>query len=269
MEFQRDKCFLLRVMMLVLAVCLLGGVVALAQDRHEKQEVVKLKNGHQVRGKIVTYAPLDSLVIQEEDGTLQTIYWDQIKQIVKDDWQPQQAMGSGFTPGVGPQKGYRGFVDLEYYVSIDAMSEDHFGFSTTHGYQLKPYLFVGAGAGMKISHKKHCKDLLLSQPADFYMFPVFADLRLDLLKHKVSPYLDCRVGYTLGNKAYGVMFNPSVGCRIGLKDRLAVNASLGYSLQSIDLVTGMMSHTVIWHNERSEWQNNPYHCLSLKLGIEF
>jgi hypothetical protein len=76
--------------MLVVAVCLLGGVAALAQDRHEKQEVVKLKNGHQVRGKIVTYAPLDSLVIQEEDGTLQTIYWDQIKQIVKDDWHPQR-----------------------------------------------------------------------------------------------------------------------------------------------------------------------------------
>ena len=83
---------------LILALCLLGGTAAQAQtesqNKKEKQEVVKLKNGHRVRGKIVTYAPLDSLVIQEDDGTLQTIYWDRIKQITKEDWQPQQTLGS-------------------------------------------------------------------------------------------------------------------------------------------------------------------------------
>ena len=53
-----------KLMTLLLAMLLLGGVAAQAQDKKEKQEVVKLKNGHRVRGKIVTYAPLDSLVIQ-------------------------------------------------------------------------------------------------------------------------------------------------------------------------------------------------------------
>ena len=131
----------MRRIIVILALCLLGGtafVHAQTQNKKEKQEVVKLKNGHRVRGKIVTYAPLDSLVIQEDDGTLQTIYWNSIKQITKEDWQPQQSMGSDFTPGSGPQKGYRGFFDLEYYKSIDAISQDHFGFSTTHGFQLKP-----------------------------------------------------------------------------------------------------------------------------------
>ena len=258
---------------IILALCLLGGmaVQAQTQNKKEKQEVVKLKNGHRVRGKIVTYAPLDSLVIQEEDGTLQTIYWDSIKQISKEDWQPQQSMGSDFTPGKGPQKGYRAFVDLEYYLSIDAQSRDHFGFSTAHGYQLKPYLFVGAGAGMKISHKKHFKDTF-GQKADFYMFPVFADVRLDLLKNRYSPYLDFRVGYTLGNKAYGMMFNPSIGCRIGLTDKLAINASLGYSMQSTDIVVHSYGENAIKHLDHKpdpNFQNNPYHCLSFKLGIEF
>ena len=71
----------------MLALCLLGStafVQAQTQNKKEKQEVVKLKNGHRVRGKIVTYAPQDSLVIQEDDGTLQTIYWDRIKQITKE-----------------------------------------------------------------------------------------------------------------------------------------------------------------------------------------
>ena len=257
--------------LLILLLMLLGGMTVQAQEKHEKQEVVKLKNGHRVRGKIVTYAPLDSLVIQEDDGTLQTIYWDRIKQITKEKWQPQQTMGSDFTPGKGPLKGYRGFFDLEFYLSIDAQSRNHFGFSTAHGYQLKPYLFVGAGAGMKISHKQHFKDNF-GQKADFYMFPVFADIRLDMLKNRYSPYLDFRVGYTLGNKAYGIMFNPSLGCRIGLNDNLAINASLGYSLQSTDIVVRTYGENAIKHLDYKPYpnfQNNPYHCLSFKLGIEF
>ena len=259
-----------KLMALLLALLLAGGVAVQAQTqiKKEKQEVVKLKNGHKIRGKIVTYAPLDSLVIQEDDGTLQTIYWDNIEQITKEKWKPQQTMGGDFTPGIGPQKGYRGFVDLEYYLSIDAISEDHFGFSTIHGYQFKPWLFVGAGAGMKMSHKKHFKDTR-GRKEDFFMFPVFADIRFDLLKSKFSPYLDCRVGYTLGDKAFGIMFNPSMGCRVGLTDKLAINASLGYSTQSTDMVVYSVHNTAIMHTKTGNWQNNPYHCLSIKLGIEF
>ena len=287
----------MKLMTLLLAMFLVGSLSAQAQtqNKKEKQEVVKLKNGHRVRGKIVQYAPLESLVIQEDDGTLQTIYWDKIKQITKEDWQPQQTLGSNFTPGQGPQKGYRGFVDLEYYVSIDAMSKDHYGFSTAHGYQFKPWLFVGAGAGLKISHGKHFKgpsfdinssvsptaigeyiavvNSYFSKKADFYMFPVFADVRLDLLKHKYIPYLDCRAGYTFGNKAFGVMFNPSLGCRIGLNSRFALNASLGYSMQSIDIYDFSQYGSAIWHYTNGKMpnnmQNSPYHCMSFKLGIEF
>ncbi|MBQ6080417.1 MAG: hypothetical protein IJK93_09090 [Muribaculaceae bacterium] len=263
-----------KLMTLLLAMLLMGGgIAAQAQDKQEKQEVVKLKNGHQVRGKIVTYAPLDSLVIQEDDGTLQTIYWDKIKQITKEKWKPQQTMGSSFTPGKGPQKGYRGFVDVEYYYSNDEVSENHYGFSTSHGFQLKPWLFVGAGAGMKISHKKHRTDLRTPKE-DIYMFPVFADIRLDLLKSKFTPFLDCRVGYTLGNKAFGLMVNPSLGCRIGLTNKLAINASLGYSFQSTDLIALDYGDTVIKHLDNNNagyiyMENDPYHCLSFKLGIEF
>ena len=279
-----------KLMTLLLAMCMMGGMATQAQTNHDKQEVVKLKNGHQVRGKIVTYAPLDSLVIQEDDGTLQTIYWDKIKQITKEKWKPQQTLGSGFTPGKGPQKGYRGFVDLEYYLSIDEVSKDHIGISTTHGYQLMPYLFVGVGAGLKYSHNKHfgeppfdiytsvsptsigdynaAVNAYFSKRSDFYMFPVFVDIRLDLLKSRFSPFLDCRAGYTFGNKAFGMMLNPSLGCRVGLTDKLAINATVGYSMQSTDIYAFSHERTAIWHHEKGNEQNNLYYCLSFKLGIE-
>ena len=171
------------------------------------------------------------------------------------------------------------------------MSKDHIGFSTTHGYQFKPWLFIGAGVGMKYIHKKHLKappfdlyssvtasiygdyvaavNAYMSKKSDFYIFPVFADIRLDLLKSRFSPFLDCRVGYTFGGKAFGIMLNPSLGCRVGLTDRLAINATIGYSMQSTDIQVFSYDKTAIWHHEGGDEQNNPYHCLSFKLGIEF
>ncbi len=239
----------------------------------EKQEVVQLKNGHKVRGKIVTYAPLDSLVIQEEDGNKQTIMWSQIKNIKKEKWQPQQSIGKSFTAGMGLQKGYRGFVDMEYFLSIDAMSKSRVGFSTSHGYQVLPYLYVGAGAGMQfITDMRTMKDGGYDRKT-FIPIPVFADLRLDLYKNKLSPYFDLRAGKVFGDKAFGIMFNPSVGCRFALKNNLALNASVGYSMQSTDLGSVWGEMTIIHHDDPSKysdyWENNPYHSLSFKVGIEF
>ena len=253
---------------------LVGSTVAIAK---EKQEVVQLKNGHKVRGKIVQYAPLDSLVIEELDGNQQTIYWKDIKQIKKENWQPQQSFGKSFTEGLGVQKGYRGFVDAEYFLSIDAMSKSRFGFSTSHGYQVLPYLYVGAGVGMQF-----ITDML--DPSDgaysykrktFIPIPVFADVRMDLYKHKFTPFIDVRVGKTFGDKAFGLMFNPSVGCRIALKNAFAMNVSLGYSMQSTDLYPVAGEYTIM-HKEGQPsghtdayWENNPFHSLSLKVGVEF
>lgn len=257
---------------LLLMMVLVGATALHAKD---KQEVVQLKNGHKVRGKIVQYAPLDSLVIQEEDGNQQTIRWQQIKKITKEKWQPQQSIGRSFTEGMGVQKGYRGFVDVEYFLSIDAMSKGRFGFSTSHGYQVLPYLYVGAGAGMQfITNMRTMADGGTAHKT-FVPIPVFADVRLDLYKNKISPFLDVRVGKVFGDKAFGMMLNPSVGCRYELKNNLALNLSVGYSMQSTDLAP-IWGEMTIHHYDKSDtdhtklgWQNNPYHSLSFKLGIEF
>lgn len=259
---------------LLLLMVLAGATALQAKD---KQEVVQLKNGHKVRGKIVQYAPLDSLVIQEEDGNQQTIFWNQIKKITKDNWQPQQSMSKSFTEGLGVQKGYRGFVDVEYYLSIDARSKSRIGFSTSHGYQVLPYLYVGAGVGMQfITNMLDPSEGVWSyKRKTFTPIPVFADVRLDLYKYKFTPFVDVRVGKTFGDKAFGLMFNPSVGCRIALKNSLALNVSLGYSMQSTDLYPYSGEYTIV-HKEGTPsgstdayWENNPYHSLSLKLGVEF
>ena len=195
----------------ILILCLLGGMTAQAQapkGKKEKQEVVKLKNGHRVRGKIVTYAPLDSLVIQEDDGTLQTIYWNSIKQITKEDWQPCAVDGSDFTARARRRVTAASLTWSTIFLSMRC-SKDHFISGTSHGYQSKPWLYIGAGVGMRYIHKKHLKappfniytsvpssiygdyvaavNSYMSKKSDFYIFPVFGDIRPDLLKSRFSP----------------------------------------------------------------------------------
>lgn len=257
----------------VMVLALLGAV---AMQAKEKQEVVQMKNGVKLRGKIVVYAPTDSIVIQEVDGSTHAIRWAEIKKITRENWQPQQSVSKTFTTGLGVQKGYRGFVDAEYYVSIDAMSKSRFGFTTSHGYQLLPYLYVGVGFGMQfITGMYDPQKQLTYGKKTFVPIPVFADVRLDLYKYKYSPFIDVRLGKMMGDKAFGLMFNPSVGCRIGLKGSFAINVGVGYSLQSTDLTPVAWTYT-IGHRDKGSLDpndpyraNNPYHSLSVRLGVEF
>lgn len=40
-------------------------------------------------------------------------------------------------------------------------------------------------------------------------------------------------------------------------------------MQSTDIVAFNYEKSAIWHHEGGNRQNNPYHCLSFKLGLEF
>lgn len=43
--------------------------------------------------------------------------------------------------------GYRGFADLGYTIGVGDYDFGRFEISTTHGYQVNPYFFVGGGVG--------------------------------------------------------------------------------------------------------------------------
>lgn len=44
-------------------------------------------------------------------------------------------------------KGYHGFADLGYTIGVGDYDFGRIEISTTHGYQVNPYLFVGGGVG--------------------------------------------------------------------------------------------------------------------------
>ena len=46
------------------------------------------------------------------------------------------------------QSGYKGHVDAGYSIGIGDYDFGRFEVNTTHGYQVNPYIFLGAGTGL-------------------------------------------------------------------------------------------------------------------------
>ena len=99
-------------------------------------------------------------------------------------------------------RGYRGFVDGNLvFGKLEAdgqnFSRTNFGFTTAHGFQFNPHIFLGAGFGL--SFNEGSDDILwpgsdVTVDAFDAFMPIFAAFRYDILDKKVSPFLECRLG---------------------------------------------------------------------------
>lgn len=131
-----------------------------------------------------------------------------------------------------PNKGYRGFLDWSSsirseqfgYITLEGAlttyrdNTFYTGFSTSHGYQINPMLFVGAGIGMERCGKW-----------DSWIAPVFLQGRADLLFGKFTPFGDLRIGYNVANGG-GIYVSPTVGYRFNWGRKMGVNLGLGVSI---------------------------------------
>ena len=130
-----------------------------------------------------------------------------------------------------PQRGYRGFVAwshslrnerfggfTENSIVIDRENTFYTGRTTSHGYQINPIFFVGAGLGME-----RCGEW------DSWIAPVFMQGRADFLFGKFTPFGDLRIGYNVANGG-GVYVSPTVGYRFNWGRKMGVNLGLGMSI---------------------------------------
>lgn len=121
------------------------------------------------------------------------------------------------------ETGYRGFVDYGFlYGTGDFDGSTMNEITTTHGYQILPQLFVGGGVGMHL-YKFGKSDEIQ------YDLPVFADIRWDMLLTKFTPFIDVKGGYSVAGNFTGVYFNPSIGCRMAIGDKIGINLGIGYT----------------------------------------
>lgn len=127
------------------------------------------------------------------------------------------------------QQGYRGFAEFSYTLGVGDWGKNHdrVGIMTSHGYQIAPQFFVGAGLGF--NYYFNGRDELCS-------LPVFAHFRSDVLENEITPYVELRVGYSFVD-VKGFYINPAVGCRFELNDNLGLNVGIGYTMQQAEFLS--------------------------------
>lgn len=157
-------------------------------------------------------------------------------------------------------RGYHGFVELGMGVTMhnfDGFASDSkshgFGIDvlTTHGFQFNNFFFLGGGAGIA-----ECTESNV-------MIPIFADMRINILNRRISPVVDIKGGYAVGNHDGGYVAL-SAGVRIGFKNKpnSAINIMVELSYVGDSDQTGLLEEHM---NDKS------LECerFTLKIGYEF
>lgn len=86
---------------------------------------------------------------------------------------------------------------------------------TTHGVQFNPYLYVGAGAGVRLGD-------------DYTSIPLYGSVRYTILKKKVTPFIDAKIGYSILDAA-GFYMNPGAGVSWNFYKGLSAFLKVGYT----------------------------------------
>lgn len=86
---------------------------------------------------------------------------------------------------------------------------------TTHGVQINHHFYVGAGAGVRLGD-------------DYTSIPLYGSVRYTILKKKVSPFIDAKIGYSILDAA-GFYMNPGAGVSWNFYKNLSAFLKVGYT----------------------------------------
>lgn len=239
---------------LLMCCCLLG-----ASAQQVLEEVVYTKNGSVVRGIITEMKPNESLKIETADGNVFVFAMEDVEKITKEPvWgaprRPHRPHQGGMMPPASyERRGYRGFVEAGVAAGIGDYGLTRLEVNTSHGYQFNPYLFVGGGLGMHFYFD-----------ASDALIPIFADCRVNVLPGRISPYIDVKLGYSIGVSdglyGAGLFLSPGIGARFALANGAqAIRAGLGFSMQQATAYYGY------YHYEDHVMCNS----ILFKVGYEF
>ncbi len=127
-----------------------------------------------------------------------------------------------------PQKGYRGFIDWsndlrsqQIWGGLDDRTTCFFtGVSTSHGYQIDPNFYVGAGLLFE-----HCSKI------DANLLTAFLHGRADLKFGRFTPFGEIKLGFNMTDGG-GLYFSPQIGYRFSWNRKFGINIGAGLSLQT-------------------------------------
>lgn len=133
---------------------------------------------------------------------------------------------------------YRGFFDGGYTIGVGDYTFSRFEVNTSHGYQITPSFFVGGGAGMHFMSSYETSSMVI--PLDVRKskvdIPLFVNARFNMSEGHYVPFLDVKAGKYITYEG-GLYMNISLGCRIAMGEKNAVNIHVGYTTEQLEFET--------------------------------
>ena len=213
---------------LLLAMLCLSSTVE-AQDY---RDVVFLKNGSVIKGFYKELYPSDSLRMETIDGGVLVCAFSDIERIAKERtkiYVVNTQDADLLPPRIWRPKGYIGSLEYERDFNSSDSRLITSAMFTVHGYQFNPYIFLGIGIGFQqMEYETDGVKLSFTKTT----VPLFADAKIHLLKTRIAPFVEGRLGYCVSGFK-GLYFNPTVGVSFGISPRTGGLLAFGYSFQKL------------------------------------
>ena len=256
-------------------------------SRLMSQDNIILRNGEEIKAKIteVTITEVRYKKWDYQDGPIYSILKNEIFMIVyqngtKDVFKETAATTNGVSKKEFKQKGFSNITEVHFALGSQLGNDNIFCVQTVNGYQFNSILNAGVGIGL---------DYYIYPGRVYYnpsgtsfqsMIPIFADLRFNLLKGSVKPFIIAAGGYSLIYSSTkdnyitykgGLLLNPSVGVKIFVSSKIALNFSVGYRMQKYSYVINSQ------YNSKYNMYNSYYpsnilctlNFINIKTGINF
>lgn len=218
---------------LTFAVLLLGMLcLSSAVEAQEYRDVVFLKNGSVIKGFYKELYPSDSLRMETIDGGVLVCAFSDIERIAKERtkiYVVNTQNADMLPPRIWRPKGYIGSLEYERDFNSSDSRLITSAMFTVHGYQFNPYIFLGIGIGFQqMEYETDGVKLSFTKTT----VPLFADAKIHLLKTRIAPFVEGRLGYCVSGFK-GLYFNPTVGVSFGISPRTGGLLAFGYSFQKL------------------------------------
>lgn len=226
----------------LLLLCSLFGAPAYSQEnKSECQDIVYLKNGTELRGKITEYNLEGNLVIDTWSGTQMTMPSVNVKRVV------QKCKGEKVERIPTPYS-FResGWYHATRFSSLSGANGLGFGLQHSSGLKLNRLLGIGVGVGMENFDP---------WDRDVATFPIFAEVRGYLLAKKITPFYAFGAGYGVSKKHTNItVFD---GPEETWKGGWMAQGQIGYRIGNhafVQIGIRLQRKTRIWENRF--WGNN-------------
>ncbi len=223
----------------------------LAQETHE--DVVYLKNGSIIRGKIIENLVGEYTKIETVGRNVWVFKVDEISRIEMESLIPfserKELRSNSFV------------ISAEVGMLANKSSNEKVSLQLISSYQFRNRISAGLGTGFEVF--------------DIQTLPVFCDVRYKIFNGGVNPYVYAQCGYSIplskNQDLYnvdadgGIMYGTGIGIRKNFSNGSGFTISVGYRYQQIDYT----SDSNYWGYSTQYERTDLYRKVALKIGFIF